>query len=211
MVHQSGRNRIVVTVATLALAAVGSQACGGASQQTPPAELQAPAPEPAVSEPAPPETSGGEAAEAAVEESPEAAAAETAPAEPPPPAEPPAPAYSGPPPYVNLRPARVGAGLTTDQITRLWRRTLLPAVTTCYTNQLATNPRAHGVLSTRIEVIAGGMGTVGRTTMAPANEAIVACVRDALGRVEWPAPRNQPSTEVNLQIDLAPTAPAPRR
>jgi hypothetical protein len=221
MVLQHGRTRLVVTVAALGLAVAGQQACG--SRQTPVTETPPPPltteVDAGASEPA---SSGAEVADAGATVSTDAGAelstdagvaVAAADAGGPPAAADagaPAPTYSGPPPYVNLRPPRVGQGLTADQITRVWRRNQA-AITTCYTNQLATNPRAHGVLTARIEIIAGGTGTIDRLHLAPPNDAMLACIREVLGRFEWPAPRNQPSTEVNLQVDFAPTPPAAGR
>lgn len=212
--------RIALTVVTLTLAVAGPHACAGAAQQ-------APSPPPAA--PPPPATNA--ATPESTETPADAATPETTTATTPTEdaavatsdagttddaavtttdAATTAPAYSGPPPYVSLRPPRVSPGISPEAITRVWRRNQ-PAIVQCYTTQLATNPRAHGVLTARIEIIAGGTGTIERLQMTPRNEAMEACIREALARFEWPNPRGQPSTEVNLQVDFAPTPPAPSR
>jgi hypothetical protein len=43
--------------------------------------------------------------------------------------------------------------------------------------------------------------------VAPANDGLRDCVRTAVGNVEWPNPHGVPSSEVDLEIDLAPTPP----
>ncbi len=125
----------------------------------------------------------------------------------PPPPPPPPPPYTGPRPYVFLRPARVGPGLVADQIARLFRRGLA-TVESCYTSVLATEPQAHGLATARVTVIAGGVGTVDSARVAPAMTGFDACLRAALGAWEWPNPRNQPAVSVTMQIELAPVPPA---
>ena len=121
----------------------------------------------------------------------------------------PATPYTGPAPYYFVRPPRTTAGLAPDRVQRvLTRPANQAAIVQCYTNVLATDARAHGVVSLRLEVIAGGFGTVDRVHIAPANDTMRDCIRDALGRFEWPNPTGVPATTVDAQIDLAPTPPA---
>jgi hypothetical protein len=72
---------------------------------------------------------------------------------------------------------------------------------------LAGAPRAHFTVSIRLEVIAGGTGTVDSVHVAPSNDTLRDCVNDAMSQVEWPNPSGVPSTHVDAQIDLAPTPP----
>jgi hypothetical protein len=118
-------------------------------------------------------------------------------------------AYTGPRPYVFLRPPRVGVGLVGDQVARVFRRNHA-GVERCYTDQLATNAHAHGVLTIRVTVLAGGTGTINGVRMAPRNQTLESCVQTAGGSWEWPAPRGgAASVDVTMTVDLAPTPPAP--
>jgi hypothetical protein len=124
-------------------------------------------------------------------------------------ATPPAPAYNGPPPYFFVRPPRTTAGLTPDHVHRvLTRAANQQALVQCYTRALATDPRAHALVTIRVEVIAGGFGTVDRVHLSPANDTVRDCIQNALSHIEWPNPTGVPATTVDAQIDLAPTPPA---
>lgn len=206
--------RSVVMVAGLFAAAVGTTACGAPQAQqpvvTPPPPTPADvAPAPALDAAAAPSADAmapaadaapvdaGAVSDAAVATT-DAAPADAAPAA----------TYSGPPPYFNLRPPRVGAGISANQVQALIRRHQADLLT-CYTNVLATNPRARGVLSARVTVIAGGVGQVNSVRMAPRNESIEQCARNVIQGWSWPNPSgNNPSVDISFQIDLAPTPPA---
>ncbi|MEI8258802.1 MAG: hypothetical protein WCJ30_24290 [Deltaproteobacteria bacterium] len=167
----------------------GLSACAVAYAQTPPPASPAPAVDAATA------VAVTDAA-AAVD------SAATGPAVPP-------PAYTGPPPYYFVRPPRTSAGLAPDSVHRVFMRAPnQQAIVTCYTNLLAANPRARAVVSVRLDVIAGGFGSIDTVRVAPANDPLRDCVRAALGRFEWPNPSgNAPSSHVDAQIDLAPTPP----
>lgn len=118
--------------------------------------------------------------------------------------------YTGPPPYFFVRPPRTTAGLSPESVHRVFvRPPNQQAVVACYTAVLAQNPRARASVSVRLDIIAGGFGSIDSVRVAPANDGLRDCIRAALGRFEWPNPTGSAgSTRVDAQIDLAPTPPA---
>jgi hypothetical protein len=114
--------------------------------------------------------------------------------------------YSGPPPWFNLRQPRMSTGIALAAVTRVVHRNQARLVE-CYTHELASNPRLHGVLTVKLQVIAGGFGSIDRVRFAPRNEALEGCVRSAVSSFEWPNPRGVASTDIELTIDLAPEPP----
>jgi hypothetical protein len=193
MVEQHGWKQWFVSGLMVSMTA--ATGCAVAHAQTPPTGSRPPAATNADAAACPPDASqnaSGDAGHAAT-------AAATAQ---------PAVAYNGPPPYYFVRPPRTTAGLTPDRVHRvLTRAANQQAITECYTRALATDPRAHALVSIRVEVIAGGFGTVDRVHLAPANDTMRDCIRDALSHFEWPNPSGVPATTVDAQIDLAPTPP----
>jgi hypothetical protein len=190
MVEQHGWQYFVASGA-IALVPSALSACAVAPAQTPPPSGSGASSAPSTTAP----SAAPEASSAPASTAPAASAAPAAP-------------YSGPPPYYFVRPPRVTAGLTPDAVHRVFMRAPnQQAIVTCYTTALATDPRAHGTVSLRLEVIAGGFGSVDTVRFAPANDTLRDCVRAALGRFEWPNPSGVPSTQVDAQIDLAPTPP----
>lgn len=190
MVDQQGSKRNGFSGAMLLLVA-SSSACAMAYAQTPPHGATATA-----DAACPPDA--GTTAHAATD------AGSTTATPTPPPATP----YTGPPPYFFVRPPRVSAGLTPDAVHRVFVRAAnQTALTTCYTNELGANPHAHFTASFRLEIIAGGFGNIDSVHVTPSNDTLRDCLRNAATRFEWPNPSGAPSTQVDAQIDLAPTPP----
>jgi hypothetical protein len=118
-------------------------------------------------------------------------------------------AYTGPAPYILVTLPRLNNnGLNPQAIQRVVNRQK-EGIVNCYKRLLAVAPRAQGQLQLHFDVIAGGSGLIDRVHMTPhRNGSFESCARDVISAWSWSNPRGVPSVTIDLNIDLAPEAPA---
>lgn len=106
----------------------------------------------------------------------------------------------------------MSAGLDRDRVAhRLNQADHRGRIVACYTSVLATNAHARFAVNLRLQIIAGGTGTIDRVTATPRNDGLRDCIRAAVEQIEWPNPSGSAATNVDATIDLAPTPPPPHR